>query len=53
MAKNNDDLTIVIYGIGGIGSTLGGWLTQKNDNVYLLARGENAKALKKKGLNSK
>jgi len=48
--KNNDDLTIVIYGIGGIGATLGGWLSQKNDNVYLLARGDNAKALKSNGL---
>lgn len=50
MDKNNDDLTIVIYGIGGIGATLGGWLSQKNDNVYLLARGENAKVLKNNGL---
>ena len=46
----NDELIIVIYGIGGIGATLGGWLSQKNDNVYLLARGENAKALKSNGL---
>ena len=50
MDKNNDDLTVVIYGIGGIGATLGGWLSQKNDNVYLLARGENAKVLKENGL---
>jgi len=48
--KNNDDLTIVIYGIGGIGATLSGWLTQKSDSVYLLARGENAKVLKTNGL---
>jgi len=47
---NNDDLTIVIYGIGGIGATIGGWLTQKNDNVYLLARGENAQTLESHGL---
>lgn len=50
MDKKNDGLTIVIYGIGGIGATLGGWLSQKNDNVYLLARGDNAKALKNNGL---
>jgi len=43
-------LRIVIYGVGGIGATLGGWLTQGYDNVYLLARGENAKALKSNGL---
>jgi 2-dehydropantoate 2-reductase len=50
MVKNNEDLTVVIYGIGGIGATLGGWLTQAQDNVYLLARGENAKMLKTNGL---
>ncbi len=50
MEKINDDLTIVFYGIGGIGATLGGWLSQKNENVYLLARGENAIALKTNGL---
>ncbi len=43
-------LRIVIYGAGGIGATLGGWLTQGYDNVYLLARGENAKVLKNNGL---
>jgi len=48
--KKNEDLTVVIYGIGGIGATLGGWLSQKNDNVYLLSRGKNAKALKSNGL---
>jgi len=48
--RNNDELTIVIYGIGGIGATLGGWLSQNNDNVYLLARGDNARALKSNGL---
>lgn len=50
MEKNINDLTVVIYGIGGIGATLGGWLTQESDDVYLLARGENAKTLKKDGL---
>ncbi|MFX1311650.1 MAG: ketopantoate reductase family protein, partial [Promethearchaeota archaeon] len=50
MKQNNEVLTIVIYGIGGIGAALGGWLSEKNNNVFLLARGENAKALKKNGL---
>jgi 2-dehydropantoate 2-reductase len=50
LERNNDELTIVIYGIGGIGATLGGWLSQKNDNVYLLARGDNARTLKSNGL---
>ncbi|MFW9943102.1 MAG: ketopantoate reductase family protein, partial [Candidatus Thorarchaeota archaeon] len=50
MEQINENLTIVIYGIGGIGATLGGWLSQKNDNVYLLARGDNARALKSNGL---
>lgn len=50
MDKKNDGLIIVIYGIGGIGATLGGWLTQNYDKVYLLARGDNAKALKSNGL---
>ena len=50
MDKENDELTIVIYGIGGIGATLGGWLSQKSDNVYLLARGDNARELKSNGL---
>ncbi|MFX1324351.1 MAG: ketopantoate reductase family protein [Promethearchaeota archaeon] len=50
MEKNIEDLTIVIYGIGGIGATLGGWLSQNYNNVYLLARGDNAKALKSNGL---
>ncbi|MFX1573785.1 MAG: ketopantoate reductase family protein [Promethearchaeota archaeon] len=50
MEKNIEDLTIVIYGVGGIGATLGGWLSEKRENVYLLARGDNAKALKSNGL---
>ncbi|MFW9881086.1 MAG: ketopantoate reductase family protein [Candidatus Thorarchaeota archaeon] len=45
-----NSLKVVIYGIGGIGATLGGWLTQGYDNVYLLARGDNAKVLKSNGL---
>ncbi len=46
----NNDFTIVIYGSGAIGATLGGWLTQEYQNVYLLARGENAEAIKSNGL---
>ncbi|MFX0081851.1 MAG: ketopantoate reductase family protein [Candidatus Hodarchaeota archaeon] len=45
-----NSLKLVIYGIGGIGATLGGWLTQGYENIYLLARGDNAKALKTNGL---
>lgn len=48
--SNINTLSVIIYGVGGIGATLGGWLTQGYDNVYLLARGENAKALKVNGL---
>jgi 2-dehydropantoate 2-reductase len=48
--KISENLTVVIYGIGGIGATLGGWLSQNYDNVYLLARGENARELKSNGL---
>ncbi|MEJ2295198.1 MAG: 2-dehydropantoate 2-reductase N-terminal domain-containing protein [Candidatus Lokiarchaeota archaeon] len=44
------NFNIVIYGSGAIGATLGGWLFQNGHNVYLLARGENAKALKSNGL---
>jgi len=41
---------IIIYGTGAIGATLGGWLTKDYENVYLLARGNNLKALKSNGL---
>lgn len=50
ISVKNKNLIVVIYGIGGIGATLGGWLSQKSDYVYLLARGDNAKALKAEGL---
>jgi 2-dehydropantoate 2-reductase len=46
----NNNYTIVIFGSGAIGATLGGWLSQNLHNVYLLARGENAKAIKSNGL---
>jgi len=41
---------IVIYGAGSIGSTIGGWLTPKDHNIYLTARGEHAKIMKERGL---
>jgi len=41
---------IVIYGAGSIGSTVGGWLTPKYNDVYLMARGEHAKVMKERGL---
>ena len=46
----NNNFTIVIYGAGAIGATLGGWLSQDYQHVYLLARGENAKVMKSNGL---
>ncbi len=45
-----EKLTIVIYGAGAIGSTLAGWLFPHLNNLYLLARGDNAKIMKEKGL---
>jgi len=41
---------IVIYGAGSIGSTIGGWITTSYANVYVIARGEHAKAMKERGL---
>ena len=41
---------IVIYGAGSIGSTIGGWLTPKYRDVYLIARGEHAKIMDEHGL---
>ncbi len=41
---------IIIYGAGAIGACIGGWLSSKIKNVYLLTRGENAQAMKKNGL---
>ena len=41
---------ILFYGAGAIGSTLGGWLSEHYENVYVLARGENAEVMKSKGL---
>ena len=46
----NKKVSIVIYGAGAIGSTIAGWLFPHVKDLYLLARGENAKIMKKKGL---
>jgi len=43
-------LNLVIYGAGAIGATLGGWLSQDYENIYLLTRGENLEVLKRSGL---
>jgi 2-dehydropantoate 2-reductase len=41
---------VVIYGAGAIGASICGWLTPVYNNVYLLARGQNAQTIKSKGL---
>jgi len=43
-------MSIVFYGAGAIGSTLAGWLNDHYEPVYLLVRGENANAIKSRGL---
>jgi len=43
-------MKIAIIGAGAIGGCLGGWLSEKYDDVYLIDQGEVAKNLKKKGL---
>jgi 2-dehydropantoate 2-reductase len=43
-------MSILFYGAGAIGSNLAGWLSEHYDPVYLLARGENANAIKSRGL---
>ena len=40
----------VIIGVGAIGGCIGGWLSEKYDDVYLIDQGEVAKSLKEKGL---
>ncbi len=44
------DHNIVIYGAGSVGSSVGGWLAPHCPNLSLLARGEHAAAMRKKGL---
>ncbi|MCL2807452.1 MAG: 2-dehydropantoate 2-reductase [Coriobacteriia bacterium] len=40
----------VIIGAGAVGGCLGGWLTEKYDDVYLIDQGEVAKNLKENGI---
>ena len=40
----------VIIGAGAIGGCLGGWLSEKYNDVFLIDQGETAKNLKEKGL---
>ena len=46
----NDNLNIIVYGAGAIGSSIGGWIFANYPNIYLKARGDHAKAMKEKGL---
>lgn len=41
---------IIIYGAGAIGTSIAAWLAPKYPQLYLLARGEHAKAIKTNGL---
>ena len=41
---------ILVYGAGAIGSTVAGWLAENGEDVTVLARGENASAIKSNGL---
>lgn len=43
-------MKLVIFGAGAIGGCLGGWLSEKYDDVYLIDQGEVAKNLRQKGL---
>ena len=43
-------MKFVIIGAGAIGGCIGGWLSQKHDDVYLLDQGEVARNLKEKGI---
>ncbi|MBD3253651.1 MAG: 2-dehydropantoate 2-reductase [Candidatus Lokiarchaeota archaeon] len=50
LMNEGKNLKIIIYGAGAIGTSLAGFLTPHYDQIYLLARGENAKVLKSQGL---
>jgi len=50
MENDLSNLEIVIYGAGAVGAPICGWLTPHHDKIYLLARGENARAMKSNGL---
>ena len=46
----NQKPSFVVVGAGAIGSSVTGWIAPKHDNLFLLARGENAGIIKKQGL---
>jgi len=46
----NNNPTIVIFGVGAIGGSAGGWIAAHYEPVYFLARGETAGVLRKDGL---
>jgi 2-dehydropantoate 2-reductase len=50
MKNQLDHYEIVIYGAGAVGASICGWLTPVYKDVYLLARGDNAQAIKSNGL---
>ncbi len=50
MEENQINPDIIIYGAGAIGASICGWITPVYNNIFLLARGENAQAIKSKGL---
>ena len=50
MENGQSDLEIVIYGAGAVGASICGFLSPHYNKIYLLARGENAQAMKSKGL---
>jgi 2-dehydropantoate 2-reductase len=50
MENGRSHLEIVIYGAGAVGASMCGLLSPHYNKVYLLARGENAQAIKSKGL---
>jgi len=50
MEDDRNNLEIVIYGAGAVGATICGFLSPHYNKIYLLARGENAQAMKSKSL---
>lgn len=42
--------TIVIFGTGAIGASVGGWVAPHHQSLYLLSRGQTAEVLKSKGV---
>jgi len=50
MENDLSNLEIVIYGAGAVGASICGWLTPHHDKIFLLARGEDARIMKSKGL---